>query len=971
MASLRPLLGLALACTCIGFALPATSGASVFVSAGEPPPGQLLPIAGAAGSLNVRSTGVHSSLTVRHNPVNHTYEFAVLAGTIQYEQFFPAFEDSLIQSCVGFNTVAVACPDAGPGEPGVHLRFSADNFGMNFNVFAPASEVDDFTSAPMPASSLEIDIVAGNNTVVNATGTGIKFRGGVGNDSYNPGVGADVMAGGAGVDEVEYVNTTGFYNSSRCVNVSLDGAANDTSGPCGSNGVISSVLETDDIEADVENVTGGAGADTITGSSSNNVIDGAGGRDTLGGGIGTDTLDAGAGGAIMDGGAQADVFATTSTSQGTVTYASRAAPVLASTDGVANDGEAGEGDNIDDDVNHVIGGSGNDTITLAGFASGLSPTAGNTGQQGSFVDGGTGIDAITGSVFNDRLRGEGDNDNIVGGTGHDAIEPGGGQDTFNGGSDSDTLDYSAASIGMELSIDGTADDGDTGVESINSSFENLTGSQGGDTIVGDNNANKLFGNAGDDAIDAKGGNDTIDPDPPSVISDDGCDSVKGGLGDDTIQHDGTQVGCNDLLDYSDHLLAGVTLLLSQAASVNNGSAGEADLLAGGAAWDVLGSGLGDNITVDNSMTTGARTLAGGDGADSIAGSPSEEKVIGGTGTDQMDGNGGPDTVSYESHVGSVSVDFDGVDDDGFLAENDSIDDFENIIGGAGADSLTGDDGANVLTGRAGNDQLIGLGGPDTASYSERGVPVTADLDGTDDDGAAGKADHLAGIENLIGGSAADTLTGNDVANVLLGGAGGDVLSGLGGAGDQLGGGDGDDQLTPGSGGSTVNGDAGNDAVTARNSATDSIFCGDGIDPVIADTADTVAADCEQVDLPDVAAPLVTVSPRTLKLTAKRVVKLKVTCPAGETRCDGSVQLRTAAKVKPASGSRRRVLTLGSKSFAIGGGQTQSLTIKVGRSSSTALRKLRRLRVKALATATDAAGNRGDSASSHTLRISRR
>ena len=39
--------------------------------------------------------------------------------------------------------------------------------------------------------------------------------------------------------------------------------------------------------------------------------------------------------------------------------------------------------------------------------------------------------------------------------------------------------------------------------------------------------------------------------------------------------------------------------------------------------------------------------------------------------------------------------------------------FENAIGGAGADSLTGDGQANILTGNGGADTLSGLGGADT------------------------------------------------------------------------------------------------------------------------------------------------------------------------------------------------------------------------------------------------------------------
>jgi Ca2+-binding RTX toxin-like protein len=67
---------------------------------------------------------------------------------------------------------------------------------------------------------------------------------------------------------------------------------------------------------------GGSGDDKLTGGWANDTLDGGPGADVLKGGGGTDT----------------------------VTYASRSAAVNVSLDGVANDGEAGEGDNAGTDV---------------------------------------------------------------------------------------------------------------------------------------------------------------------------------------------------------------------------------------------------------------------------------------------------------------------------------------------------------------------------------------------------------------------------------------------------------------------------------------------------------------------------------------------------------------------------------------------------------------------------------------------
>ena len=135
---------------------------------------------------------------------------------------------------------------------------------------------------------------------------------------------------------------------------------------------------------------------------------------------------------------------------------------------------------------------------------------------------------------------------------------------------------------------------------------------------------------------------------------------------------------------------------------------------------------------------------------------------------------------------------------------------ESIVSGAASDRLTGYSLANRLDGGAGNDILIGGLGDDTLAGGENadtadwsaatgailftlvtGGGVTANVAGI------GK-DTLFGMENLIGGSADDTLSGDDFANKLTGNGGLDKLKGRGGA-DQLTGGASADYLTGGDG----------------------------------------------------------------------------------------------------------------------------------------------------------------------------
>jgi serralysin len=73
-------------------------------------------------------------------------------------------------------------------------------------------------------------------------------------------------------------------------------------------------------------------------------------------------------------------------------------------------------------------------------------------------------------------------------------------------------------------------------------------------------------------------------------------------------------------------------------------------------------------------------------------------------------------------------------------------------------------------------------------------------------------DRRSLIENAIGGSGSDALTGNQAANFLVGQGGRDVISGAGAA-DKLMGGDGDDQLLGGRGHDKLFGDDGDDILT--------------------------------------------------------------------------------------------------------------------------------------------------------------
>ena len=141
-----------------------------------------------------------------------------------------------------------------------------------------------------------------------------------------------------------------------------------------------------------------------------------------------------------------------------------------------------------------------------------------------------------------------------------------------------------------------------------------------------------------------------------------------------------------------------------------------------------------------------------------------------------------------------------------------------IIGNVGNDTLTGSLLNDTLRGGPGGDQLNGRDGIDTASYDFSSAAVTVNLATGVNTGADAQGDHLNSIENIVGSSWNDKLTG-DAGNTFIDG-------GLGF--DRIDGGDGDDFIFGRDGGGVLSGGAGNDRVDGGVQA-DTIYGGLGND----------------------------------------------------------------------------------------------------------------------------------------------
>jgi Ca2+-binding RTX toxin-like protein len=219
---------------------------------------------------------------------------------------------------------------------------------------------------------------------------------------------------------------------------------------------------------DFVSVAGGIGA-ALEGGDGNDTLEGGGGRDHLVAGAGNDVLLGGGGRDLLDGGPGADSLDGGSGFD-RATYADRVNPVRLTIDGIANDGESGEGDDIHDSIEVITGGFADDTLiggeefdrleggpgndTLVGGA-GSSSILGGPGNDamtvsasGGFANGEAGDDHLTGSQFidyffggegNDTLLGRGADDELEGGAGADLLRGEGGRDSLNGGAGADVL----------------------------------------------------------------------------------------------------------------------------------------------------------------------------------------------------------------------------------------------------------------------------------------------------------------------------------------------------------------------------------------------------------------------------------------------------------------------------------------------------------------------------------------------------
>jgi Ca2+-binding RTX toxin-like protein len=352
-------------------------------------------------------------------------------------------------------------------------------------------------------------------------------------------------------------------------------------------------------------LTGGAGPESLCGGPGNDTLNGGGGSDRLDfpcvdpqvdQTAGADELHGGAGDDQLNGGpAVAPLEADKIYGEGgidTVDYSQRVAPLAISLDGVADDAQAGEGDNVAPDVENVVGGSGADVLTGSDAANVLDGGPANDKLFGRAAD-----DRLDGGPGNDSLNGEGGVDVLTGDDGNDALNGGDGNDSLSGGGETDMLDGAAGDDTVRGGAGGDILDGGDGNDTLDGAEPGLVGADGNDTMDGGQGADVLHGGPGNDDLD-------------------------GGLGRDVISGDD---GPADTLTYRGRTKP-VTVTLDD--RPNDGERGEGDNVAGDVEI-VVGGSLDDTFKGDG----GDNTFHAGLGEDYLEGKAGPDILDAGVGSD--------------------------------------------------------------------------------------------------------------------------------------------------------------------------------------------------------------------------------------------------------------------------------------------------------------------------------------------------
>ena len=391
-------------------------------------------------------------------------------------------------------------------------------------------------------------------------------------------------------------------------------------------------------------LNGGTGNDSLTGGSGSDELDGGPGNDTLTGGTGNDTM-------IGGNGNETYVF-NTNTPLGSDTVTDSAGSDYLYFIGSTNNVIVNLGlttpqvvnANLtltlasDTSIEHLYGGSGNDTLTGNSVNNTLNGGVGNDKLYGR-----AGADVLEGGDGNDTLYGESGDDTLVGGAGNETYvfntNTPLGSDTVTDSAGSDYLYFVGSTNNVTVNL------GLTTPQVVNAnltltlasatSIEHIFGGSGNDTLTGNTLNNTLNGNDGDDVLSGGDGNDTLNGGAGADTLDggDGNDALNGGAGADALDGgDG-----NDTLygeSGNDTLVGGAG---NETYVFNTNTPLGSDTVTDSAGNDYLYFvGSTNNLTVNLGLTT--PQVVNANLTLTLASATSIEHIYGGSGNDTLTGN---------------------------------------------------------------------------------------------------------------------------------------------------------------------------------------------------------------------------------------------------------------------------------------------------------------------------------------------
>lgn len=505
------------------------------------------------------------------------------------------------------------------------------------------------------------------------------------------------------------------------------------------------------------------------------------------------------------------------------------------------DGIGNELDNIlagNSVANTLDGGDGIDTVSYANAGGAVSVDLSVTTAQ---MTGGSGNDTVlnvenlTGSNYNDTLRGNSVANILDGKAGADTMIGGAGNDTYyvdnfgdivtenpNEGTDTvnSSVTHALRSNIENLTLIGTAAISGTGNEldnilTGNSAANTLVGGAGNDMFYGGGGVDTMIGGTGDDTYVVNGFQYWFGWLLPETVTEnlnEGNDTVNSfitytlGANVENLTLSGT-AAINGTGNELDNILTG-----NSAVNTLNGGAGS-DTMDGGAGADTMIGGLGNDTyvvddtgdivtenlnegtdTVNSSITyalganvenlvlTGTANInaTGNSLNNTLAGNSGNNVIDGGTGIDTMIGGMGNDTY-YVDNIGDTVIEAAGEGSDRVNASvtyamDDNVDTLR-LMGAAAIDG-TGNTLNNVIYAGIGDNVMDGGAGTDSVSYYYATTGVTVDLEMTTAQATGGSgSDTVLNFENLYGSNYNDILSGNSGSNYIDGYSGADTMMG--------------------------------------------------------------------------------------------------------------------------------------------------------------------------------------------------